>query len=554
MKKLMTFFSILFILFGIFSFVSVNANSAVRKIKKIGENGYGVAIVGENTIRVQNENLTFDLYGDSANVTAEYTFYNYSSSDKNVELVFPIGSATSNNTYNPSVYVDSTKLDTKMRFFLHSKNDIVDSLSNLYDDYVETTLDDYNIYYCEINDPSLNSHVVEVTGGYIVSDVNHYFVDDIIDDNINSFYFRDYFYVLAKGEFSVSVDNDNTEYTMRDSTKQELVREHYCKCNHLGVLYDLYEKYPENEMDIYNIYILLQDQDAYGVGDPEDYNIIAAIDYNIDIEGKGTCVNTVETNMIYTVNDKYKSTVYELDYYVSPASTFKAFDHINVTVNTDMYLISNNIKLKQVKKGQYKVSYDELINGDISLALSYDKSIKSVYGGGVLAGLFLGIAIFAFIIYIFGIIADVALLTLGIIALIFGKKKKKLKNNIFLYAQTMSLFLIINISVLIIAIAEYNYKIFMPILLVVPISLGIVQLIFDIKKYKLPAIIIDSVILGILTLSLCLSIIDFRVDFIIIILYLFNLAYLFFKSNFLKNKENIIESNEEIQNDSNDNE
>ncbi len=554
MKKLMTFFSILFILFGIFSFVSVNANSAVRKIKKIGENGYGVAIVGENTIRVQNENLTFDLYGDSANVTAEYTFYNYSSSDKNVELVFPIGSATSNNTYNPSVYVDSTKLDTKMRLFLHSKNDIVDSLSNLYDEYVESTLDDYNIYYCEINNPG-SFRVAEVTGGYIVSDLDNFFVDVIIDEDRNSCYFRDYFYVLAKGEFSVSVDNGNTEYTMRDSTKQELVREHYFKHNLYRDLYDLYEKYPENEMDIYNIYILLEDQGTYGYTiDPEDYNIIAAIDYNIDIEGKGTCVNTVKTNMIYTVNDKYKSTVYELDYYVSPASTFKVFDHINVTVNTDMYLISNNIKLKQVKKGQYKVSYDELIKGDISLALSYDKSIKSVYGGGFLAGVFLGIAIFAFIIYIFGIIADIALLTLGIIALIFGKKKKKLKNNIFLYAQTMSLFLIINISILIIAIAEYNYKIFMPILLVVPISLGIVQLIFDIKKYKLPAIIIDSVILGILTLSLCLSIIDFRVDFIIIILYLFNLAYLFFKSNFLKNKENIIESNEEIQNDSNDNE
>ena len=533
MKKFLAFFSILFSLFVIFSFITVNANSAVRRVEI---NSYGLINVDDNPIDVLNENLTFDLYGNSASVTAEYTFHNDSDNDLNAELLFPIGPAVDRGgvvySYNPEVYIDSSKLDTTIRLIPNSSN-IIDSLSYLSDDYLDSVFDEYNIYYYEFNNDDI--HEATITGGYVIPDYaySYYYIENsILNTYRDTTTFSNFCFVLAKGDYTLTIDEGTAEFNTRVSNKQELVRKLLCH----DIYEELYNYY--NELDIYNIYV--SNEDLYGS--------LAVIDYNISIAANSNCINTVKTDMKYTINTKYKSKVYEIRYYVSPASTFKSFKNLNVYLNSDMYLISNNIKLAKQKDGSYKVSYKKLIDKEIDLALSYDKSVKNAYNNSWILGTILVVGLAALGIFIIVIVFA----ALGIVALVFAIKKKKINKNILHFIQTVFLLLSICIFAITMLNDDLGIKLFGASTLIIPFVLGIIQLIFDIKNYKYQAIIFDSIVLAGICISCVLKLFspDYFSAFIITsILYLFNLAYLFFKSNFLKEKENIAEIGEEPKND-----
>ena len=538
MKKLIAFFSILFSLFGYFSLITTYANSAPKKIYVPGS--YGVINVDDNPIDVVKEDLTFDIFGTSASVTAEYTFHNDSNDDIVAELLFPIGYAANINenpySYNPEVYINSTKLDTKMRLMPYN-GDIIDSLYKLSDDYEKSVLDEYNIYYYEMKNDDNTSHTVSINGGYFISNYvqNYNDIKDIINGNYEYLNFRNYFFVLAKGEYNLTIDDGSIEYSVRESNKQEFARKLVNeKSNDFNKLYDYYD-----EVDVYNLFVL-----NYSVG-----KALAVIDYNIEISANSNCINKVKTNMQYYINTKYGSPVYQFKYYVSPASKFKSFKNLNVYLNTDMYIIKNNIKLAKQKDGSFKVSYNELINKEIELALSYDKSVKSKFNsvdiGKIISTLF---ALLAMLVIILPLLL---LLILGIVALIIAKKKKKLKNNVFHCIGTISLYLASALSLISIYGDLFTKLIlFVFILTIISLVLGIVQLIFDTKKYRYQAIIFDSVILALICITIGIELWALNlitIAAIMIILYLFNLAYLFFKPKFLKNKENIIDTQEELK-------
>ena len=534
MKKFLAFFSILFSLFAVFSFISVNANSAIRKIVTTS---YGIINVDDNPINVTKEDLTFDLYKKSATVTAEYTLYNDSNDDITAELLFPIGDAYNGKgafSYEPSVSINNSKLSTKMRL-IESSSDIIDSLYYLSDDYRASILDEYDIYYYEVNvDYNRRTpYSVEVTGGYVIPDNIFYYndIEKICDGRYTYDNFSNYCFVLAKGEYSINIDDGNTEYNVRESSKQELVRKLVYNAG-FESYYDYYD-----EVDIYNLFVF-----GYHLADA-----LAVIDYSIDIDANSSCINTVTTNMQYHVNTSYKSPVYEIGYYVSPASTFKSFKNLTVYLNTDMYIIKSNIKFAEQKKGSYKVSFDNLIKKEIELALSYDKSVKNEYnrnGWNILGEILLD-TLASTIIILF----DFIFLAIAIVALIFAIKKKKINNNVLHYIESLSLFVILFIITLI--MFNHGIKEFIAILLVIPLVLGIIQLIFDSKRYKYQAIIFDSVVLAFILIAVFLELFApyFSAWIIVAVTYLFNMAYLFFKSNFLKDRENKIDVQEETKND-----
>lgn len=535
MKKFLAFFSILLSLFAVFSFISVNANSAIRRIVT---SSYGIINVDDNPINVTKEDLTFNLYKKSATVTAEYTLYNDSNDDITAELLFPIGDAYNGKgafSYEPSVSINNSKLSTKMRL-IGSSIDIIDSLSYLSDDYRASILDEYDIYYYEVNVDYNRRISVEVTGGYVIPDYisDYYDIEQICAGRYTYDTFSNYCFVLAKGEYSINIDYGNTEYNVRESSKQELVRKFVYNAG-FESYYDYYD-----EVDIYNIFVL-------------EFNLahaLAVIDYSIDIDANSSCINTVTTNMQYHVDYSYKSPVYEIGYYVSPASTFKSFKNLTVYLNTDMYIIKSNIKFAEQKNGSYKVSFDNLINKEIELALSYDKSVKNEYNrnGWSILGELLVYTLAAVTIFSF----DFIFLAIAIVALIFAIKKKKINKNILHYIQTISLFVILFIISLTMFNQEFGIKVFVAILLVIPLVLGIIQLIFDTKRYKYQAIIFDSVVLAFIIIAVFLELFApdyFSTWIIVAVTYLFNMAYLFFKSNFLKDRENKIDIQEETKND-----
>lgn len=549
MKKFLSFFTILFSLFAIFSFVSANANSAIRKIQT---NSYGLINVKDNPIEVLKEDLIFDLYSNSATVSAEYTFHNQSDDDITAELLFPVGIANLNGiaqVYSPSVYVNSSKIETKMRLMPLREYKIVDNLKDLSDDYSETILDNYIIYKCELTNPSnVNFTDLRISGGYILSDLYSIDFDELnsyLDNSstqLTSTYAQKSFYVLAKGEYTITSDNGSVEYSTTLSSKQELVKDYFT--GNSTLYRDLYEYY--EDVDVYNIYVY------QGSTEMKYLELCAVIDYNIDIAANSDCVNKVTTNMEYIENNAYKSTVYEIDYYVSPARTFRSFKNLNIYLNTDMYLIDSTVDFVDQKDGTYKISYEELIDNDIFIAISHDKSVKNSYSRhrtsnwGVALGIFGAILA---VVLIAALIVGVALLIPGIVALIISIKNKKIKNNVLHYIQSMTLYVSAFVLMILPNTENYVYLVVQLIVLSIPLTLGILQLsIYDVKKYKWQAIMFDSIVLSIISIIMVVLLFGVGVGggiLIISCLYLFNLAYLFFKSNFLKNKNQVVEENNE---------
>ena len=551
MKKFLSFFTILFSLFAIFSFVSANANSGIRKIQT---NSYGLINVKDNPIEVLKEDLIFDLYSNSATVSAEYTFHNQSDDDITAELLFPVGIANLNGiaqVYSPSVYVNSSKIETKMRLMPLHKNEIVDNLKDLSDDYTETILDNYIIYKCKLTNPSnVNLTDLRISGGYILSDLYSIDFDELnkyLDNSstqLTSTYAQKSFYVLAKGEYTITSDNGSVEYSTTLSSKQELVKDYFASNS---TLYrDLYEYY--EDVDVYNIYVYQGSTEMYNL------ELCAVIDYNIDIAANSDCVNKVTTNMEYIENHAYKSTVYEIDYYVSPAKTFRSFKNLNIYLNTDMYLIDSTVDFVDQKDGTYKISYEELIDNDIFIAISHDNSVKNSYSrhrtsnlGVALGGIFGAILA---VVIIAALIVAFVLLIPGIVALIISIKNKKIKNNVLHYIQSMTLYVSAFVLMILPNTENYVYLVVQLIVLSIPLTLGILQLtIYDVKKYKWQAIMFDSIVLSIISIIMVVLLFGVGVGGGVLILpclYLFNLAYLFFKSNFLKNKNQVVEENNEI--------
>ena len=333
MKKFFTF--ILGIIVTLFlSIIPASANSAVRKWRPSG--AQGIYLVSDNPIDVKKENLTFDLGVDENYVTAEYTLYNDSNSDIEAELLFPIGALIDDdlnfNFYHPTVSLNNTNLDISVRI-LYSKGSLIDDLAKLNDNYIETELDNKKIYKCTINE-NYDEYRVVINNGYeAFTEKEIFFTEDKV------------FFIAANEEVVPTVEvtvsgNKTLEANVEESTKYEAVKNKNIK-NFGEDIYDYY-----SDIDLYN-FSFYHDRYSYD-------SFYSVINYKIAIPAKTEVINKVKTDLYPGIDTSYTPYVTTFNYMLSPASTFKSFEDLTITINTDgMYLVSNNIKIKKVNNNKY---------------------------------------------------------------------------------------------------------------------------------------------------------------------------------------------------------
>ena len=516
MKKFFTFLSIFLTIFIFASLLGANANSAVRRYRT--PSSFGIYNNNDNSIKVLKEDLTFDLSELDNNVTAEYTLCNASWEKIEAELVFPIGYIFNQNNsliqrYEPSVYLNSNKIEAKKRIILNANALLVESILDMSDTPIESMLDEYKIYHYIMDSFSPDTNVI-ITNGYIVSDIKKRYTLNENSSKVNK-----EFYVLAKADYSVEVSGNKT-YTFEESDKFSLIKNFICDHK------DLYTEY--NDIDIYNLYVSKFEK-FYDINDA-----LSAVSYNISLNIQETCTNKVSTNFYPYRNDKYKSPVYEMTYYLSPASTFQSFKNLNITVNTNLNILKSSVDFVKAGDNKYTFSSESLLKDELFIATckdnidGYDLNISNI--------------IFTIIGFIFAALVIISI-ALAILTLIFSKKFKKFNNNWLLFIQTILLIISLHISTIIFLVNTYvAARIFLELALALALINGIMQIIlYDRKIYNIKGIIMSIILEVVIFGALIFTSVNYSIYtnyFIIAPIYLYSLAYIFFKSNFLKDKEN----------------
>ncbi len=538
MKKIKVF-SLIFIfvsLFVLVSFIPTRANSAIYKYD--GPWAYGAYNVDDNPIDVKQELLTFDLYKNNMEVSAEYTFHNSSDEDIEAELIFPIGKTFKDYNviydYTHSVYFDNEKIDTKLRLIEMNQKDIVESIYNLSESYVISMLDEYNIYYCNFDELDGDCKV-EVDGGYLLVDYSKDY-RSVLDFKVKTGFAKSYFYVFAKDTFTAKVTLPKDEsisespdveipFESKEINKYDFIKDEICDND---LMYEIY-----NNIDLYNYYVRRCE-----IENVEYENIVSAIDYKIKLKANTDHINLVKTCLYEDANLYRKNNIYEIHYYVTPAKTFKSFKNLKIRVNTNLYVVDKNINLSKVKDGVYEATYKELLDHEIAIALSTENITYSMDhknpAWGAVGLIFISIVIILFIAILILMIAAL------VVTLIVGGKKKKIKNNWLFMIQTGLILILVAITLF--GFFNDNFVIhiiFFELFLCFTIIFGILQIVlFDWKLYKLPAKIISITLESIiLIIALAATFVELQnLIWPLILIYLFSLIYIFFKTNFLKDK------------------
>ena len=536
MKKLIIFILGIIVVF-IFTIIPVSANSAVRKWSAPGV--HGLYLVNDNPIDVKTENLTFDL-GPSSYVTAEYTFYNSSDSNIEAELLFPIGKFMQENgssyyTYEPTVLVNGTNLDVQIRLIPSSSNNILDSLYKLNDNYIESDYDNKKFYRVIFDKQDL--YKITLADGLDMYKQDGFFRSD------NFYFYSD----ADKNPEVIAYDNDGNEaqFRIEEASKYDAVKDYYIK-KFGRSFYDYY-----SEIDLYNLYV----NNSY------NEEIYSVIDYKISIPAKDSIINRVKTNLYYGTDSSYSPSLGTIEYFLEPARTFNSFENLTITINTtDLFLITNNLGIEAVENSNqtYTVKYEKLPDFNIRLGLcniSNPTNNSSKYqGAGLVITVLIAAIAGAAIILTIGIFLFVSML----IPFIISIKRKLIKNVFMLFIENVFLafaILLLSISIF----ASYNhFTIALIIIFGIALCVRLIgALIINKKIYNNKTWVFDSIcmIIELCLIIICLVTYLTTIDVfyyyalpLSIILFVFNISYIFFRKKFYLNKEisdNIKEDNEE---------
>ena len=531
MKKFFTF--ILGIIVTVFfTILPASANSAIRKWTPSG--AQGVYLVGDNPIDVKSENLTFDL-GSTNYVTAEYTLYNSSSENIEAELLFPIGmfkqsNGSIYNNYDPSVSLNGTNLDIQMRLLPSESNYLLDSLNNLKDDYVESKYDKYKFYQVKFENND-GPYYIKLTNAVDMNESNSFYTSDNF-----------YCYTQEKNMYVLAVDSNGNEvpYTLVEAEKYDAVKYFYIK-EYGKSIYDLY-----SEIDLYNIF----------VKDINYEEIYSVIDYKISIPASTSVVNTVKTNLYSGYDSRYSPSLDAIEYYLEPAESFKSFENLTITINTnDKYLITNNLDIETVSElnQKYVVKYDKLPNFNIQLGLSDEPNPRYTNKA-------LGTVIFQIIIMAIILIATVGVLLFAaiLVPLIITIKKKIFKYVFMLIIENIVLAFAIGFASRDTFSTNNLYVLVLAVLFTIAASIRLAgALSINKKVYTNKTWIFDSICFGFEICSMMICLVTYFVGYvefykflspISIALFAFNIAYMFFRKTFYIHKEVPAENKVVIEN------
>lgn len=462
---------------------SVEANSADRRHYGVDSQGV-IIMDEDCPIVVDKEVLTFDIYkneptsggmtfassSSSQNsntgfykkqVSAEYTFTNSSENEIHVNCVFPFGpyyrfdeEETDISQYGISVNgsaiedrnLRATYCDNADYYEWDNATDFDKMRQNLCDDFKDDELFD--------KDKTVTAYTVKFPGldrdkGYVIalnwagkdakslisSQYMHYDYKNSIRTKYvcqTAYYIDEYvFYVIGD-----DVVRDDTEFLSRIEvyTDYDLKEEVSCGAS-IGsksmTMQELLLQYREDdciisEVDWYNAVLQNlnfskgRDSLMYVGSLDVDYYLLCWFEYDLTFAPGETLLNTVTAPLYPDENGWYVPAKYEFNYLLSPASSWADFKDLRVVVNTDMYLIDNEIEGVEIGEGYYAWHYATLPDGELSFTLC-EVEEPEAYSSGI--GTIIVVAILV------AVLPALFMCIVGVIIVVVVIKKKNKKSE-----------------------------------------------------------------------------------------------------------------------------
>ena len=420
-----------------FMMIPSSANSAQQRWN--GSDATGAIITdGDSPIVVEHENLTFDInefpqpyYNEesdflaySGRVTAEYHFYNPSDMTVTATLAFPFGEMPDYaypfeeiEATNRDISVNGEAIEAELRYTLMSGSsfNLEKDLARLSDGYLsddrlspETTVTVYkwNIGEVNVEYKQATNVATDIKAGD--SSRIYYFEgqsgahkqkdgDFRIADWVKG---KDAILLYVIGEPLTDLPTWNFYQDGGCEDGEELNGSvSYKGCESITLLemamanYDsergisqvdwyncLYSELTSNDGkygDGYNIALL----DGYRTG--YNRNLMRWYQYEITLEPGERIVNNVSAPMYSGIDMSYTPTVYEYTYLLSPASTWKSFGDIDITINTPYYLTESTIDGFEKTEEGYSLHLDGLPESELIFSLSTEENPTKEDNSGV---------------------------------------------------------------------------------------------------------------------------------------------------------------------------
>ncbi len=374
------------------------ANSALRYYE--GRDSAGVVLTTKDSpVVVEKEDLTFDIRFDDdfsglqvGAVSAKYTFKNSSDTEAKTNVVFPIDFLSDINYQNNDdfskygVKVNDKDVESKLRYSyrsLGSEFSVEDDLKYLKDEIVtdEFYTPDAVVYkyiyastasdaFCKLYLDDLDARKIVVESGYTDFTQNLDGKTSIgfwVRDNENIFYSigEEIDFAQRAQFFSSYSSSDRVSGSFKLLSKQQMTFK--------DLVYQYYaEGYGVSETDWYNaVYASLKDvypKIASGYRFNIYNNLYCWFEYDMTFKPHETLVNEVVAPLYPDINVMYSPSVYVFNYLVSPASTWKSFADLNVTINTNYYLTDASEDFEQTEGG-YTWHSDTLPSNELQFSL-----------------------------------------------------------------------------------------------------------------------------------------------------------------------------------------
>ena len=426
-----------------FTVTPSSANSAQKHWR--GSDATGAVIVdGDSPIVVEHENLVFDIsefpsphYYDeeqfltySGRVSAEYTFFNPSDMTVTATLAFPFGrlpdygySFDEADITAHAVEINGEVVDTELRYTLmnSSQFDLENDLPRLSDDYLsnenfspETTV---TLYMWQINDYKADKDHRAVCIATDVGKENngsyYYLADQSLAHTQGDGDFRIGDWANSKNEIYLYVIGEPLTalptWTFYKDGGVKDGEEISGNVNFLGeekmTLLDLaMQNYDEEEgispLDWYNAFYCDHNASSQKYG---DYPILMLdayesgfsrqlmrwYQYDITLEPGERITNKVTAPMYSDIDMSYEPTIYSYTYLLSPATTWKSFGSLDITINTPYYLTDSSLEGFTKTENGYELHLAGLPEGELDFTLSTSENPKQDKGTGGLIMLIL---------------------------------------------------------------------------------------------------------------------------------------------------------------------
>lgn len=435
---------IAFAVFSLLTITAASANSAQKQWSGLHSTG-AVVTDADCPIIVESELLTFDIpdfpssYGSnndySANVTAQYSFYNPADYTVTATLAFPFGkspdySRGAGYADKYDITVNGSAIEKTVRHTIPTygnsfslENDlprIVDGYKKDRFYYPELTVKKYTVEIIDYDKSYKNAGIgfdFSFYGNYKV--IMSYNSDTPIPDG-----HRLGVHIGSKESitFYILGTQDLPKYRFYEDggceTGEEISGEAKIVSAEEMTFEDLvFEKYPEDsavlKSDWYNAVVdklnsYYSDTLSLSAFDVT-YSLMRWYEYEIELAPKERIVNTVTAPMYPSIDEDYNPYVYKYTYLLSPAQSWAKFGTLDIVINTPYHLIENE-EFEKTDSG-YQLSLSGLPDGELKFMLSSsEKPKKSIGFWDVVSAMVSSAPIFLFgVMILMGIVVVVVL-------------------------------------------------------------------------------------------------------------------------------------------------